>query len=74
MGTKIDALLLRIKQADENTADRDTQIKNLTADLERLQFENESIKKAWQNEQAQWRELWERARELWDQRQKGGNK
>ncbi len=70
MGTKIDALLLRIKQGDEALADRDVKIKNLQADIARLDFEKESIKKAWQNEQAQWRELWDRSRSMWDQRKR----
>lgn len=68
LGTKIDALLLRIKDTDETVRDRETRIKNLSADVERLEFEKDSVKKAWANEQAQWRELWDRTRELWDKR------
>jgi uncharacterized protein (DUF3084 family) len=71
LGTKVDALLLRIKETDESVAARDTVIKNLRADIERLEFEKASLKSAWQNEQAQWRELWERARSMWDAKNRG---
>jgi len=72
-GTKVDALLLRIKHTDETVADRDLRIKNLLAEVERLEFEKNALRTAWQNEQAQWRELWDRSRELWDKKKKEEN-
>jgi chromosome segregation ATPase len=67
LGTKVDALLLRIKEGDEALVDRDVRIKHLGTEIKQLQFEKESIKQAWHVEQAQWRELWDRSRQMWDE-------
>jgi hypothetical protein len=58
----------QMKEMKELIKERDYQIRGLELSVHTLGEEKEIMKKSWAREQAEWRELWDRAREMWDKR------